>query len=40
MDLGISDNVRPLLEEVKNFIDQEIMPLEGENSKTKIKIHI
>ncbi len=30
MDLGISDNVRPLLEEVKNFIDKEIMPLEGE----------
>ncbi len=30
MDLGISDNVRPLLEEVKNFIDTEIMPLEGE----------
>jgi len=30
MDLGISDNVRPLLEEVKNFIDNEIMPLEGE----------
>lgn len=33
MDLGISDNVRPLLEEVKNFIDQEIMPLEGEYLK-------
>ena len=30
MDLGISDNVRPLLEEVRNFIDNEIMPLEGE----------
>lgn len=30
MDLGISDNVRPLLAEVKNFIDNEIMPLEGE----------
>ncbi len=30
MDLGISDNVRPILAEVKNFIDNEIMPLEGE----------
>ena len=30
MELGISDNVRPLLEEVKNFIDDEIMPVEQE----------
>ncbi len=30
MDLGISDNVRPLLAELKSFIDNEIMPLEGE----------
>lgn len=30
MDLGISSNVKPLLEEVKQFIENEIMPIEGE----------
>tara|TARA_B100000780_G_C21124469_1_gene455853 strand:+ start:1281 stop:2498 length:1218 start_codon:yes stop_codon:yes gene_type:complete len=30
MDLGISDKVKPILEEVKNFIDIEIIPLEME----------
>ncbi|MDE0786763.1 MAG: acyl-CoA dehydrogenase family protein [Porticoccaceae bacterium] len=30
MDLGISDKVKPILEEVKNFIDVEILPLEME----------
>ena len=30
MDLGISDKVKPILEEVKNFIDIEILPLEDE----------
>ncbi|MFT5711583.1 MAG: acyl-CoA dehydrogenase [Halioglobus sp.] len=30
MDLGISSNVKPLLEEVKQFIDTEIMPVEHE----------
>ena len=37
MDLGISDKVKPILEEVKHFIDTEILPLEqeyhGEGSK-------
>ena len=28
MDLGISDRVRPLLEQVRTFIEQEIQPLE------------
>jgi hypothetical protein len=27
MDLGISDKVKPILEEVKHFIDTEILPL-------------
>ena len=30
MDLGISDKVKPILEEVKHFIDTEILPLEHE----------
>ena len=30
MDLGISDKVKPILEEVKHFIDTEILPLEQE----------
>ena len=30
MDLGISDKVKPILEEVKHFIDTEILPLEPE----------
>ena len=30
MDLGISDKVKPILEEVKHFIDSEILPLEHE----------
>ena len=30
MDLGISDKLKPILEEVKNFIDVEITPLEME----------
>ena len=30
MDLGISDKVKPILAEVKQFIDTEILPLEGE----------
>lgn len=30
MDLGISSNVKPLLEEVKQFIDTEVLPVEGE----------
>ena len=30
MDLGISDKVKPILEEVKHFIDTEILPLEAE----------
>ena len=30
MDLGISKNVAPLLEEVRNFIVEEIYPVEQE----------
>lgn len=30
MDLGVSDNVRPLLDEVRRFIEEEIKPLERE----------
>ena len=30
MDLGVSKNVAPLLEEVKQFIKSEIAPVEGE----------
>ncbi len=30
MDLGISSNVKPLLEEVKQFIETEVMPVEHE----------
>ena len=30
VDLGISEKVKPILEEVKNFIDIEILPLEAE----------
>ena len=30
MDLGISEKVKPILEEVKNFIDVEILPMEAE----------
>ena len=30
MDLGISDKLKPILEEVTNFIDLEILPLEQE----------
>ncbi|MFT6051966.1 MAG: acyl-CoA dehydrogenase [Halioglobus sp.] len=30
MDLGVSDNVRPLLDEVRRFIEQEILPVEHE----------
>jgi acyl-CoA dehydrogenase len=30
MDLGITDRLRPILDEVKRFIDQEILPLEHE----------
>ncbi len=28
MDLGVSDKVKPIIEEVKHFIDIEIMPME------------
>ena len=30
MDLGISARLRPILDEVKRFIDNEILPLEHE----------
>ena len=30
MDLGISDRVAPLLNEVKEFIDREVLPVEKE----------
>ena len=30
MDLGISDRVAPLLAEVKDFIDNEVLPIEQE----------
>ena len=30
MDLGVSDKVKPILAEVKQFIDTEILPLEAE----------
>jgi len=30
MDLGVSDKVKPIIEEVKHFIDIEIMPMETE----------
>ena len=30
MDLGISEKLKPILEEVKDFIDIEILPLEQE----------
>ena len=30
MDLGISDKVKPILDEVTHFIDTEILPLEQE----------
>ncbi len=30
MDLGITDRLRPILDEVKRFIDQEVLPLEHE----------
>ena len=30
MDLGVSEKLKPILEEVKNFIDVEIAPLERE----------
>ena len=30
MDLGISANVAPLLEEVKQFIDNKVLPVEVE----------
>ena len=30
MDLGISERVAPLLERVRDFIDDEIRPVEGE----------
>jgi acyl-CoA dehydrogenase len=30
MDLGVSDKVKPIIEEVKHFIDIEIMPMEAE----------
>lgn len=30
MDLGVSDKVKPILEEVRHFIDTEILPLEHE----------
>jgi len=30
MDLGVSDRLRPILDEVKRFIDREILPLEDE----------
>jgi acyl-CoA dehydrogenase len=30
VDLGISEKVKPILEEVKHFIDEEILPLEAE----------
>ena len=31
MDLGVSEKLNPILDEVKNFIDVEIAPLEREN---------
>ena len=30
MDLGVSEKLKPILEEVKGFIDAEILPLEHE----------
>jgi acyl-CoA dehydrogenase len=30
MDLGISEKIRPILEQVKNFIDEHILPVEKE----------
>ncbi|EED31429.1 acyl-CoA dehydrogenase domain protein [gamma proteobacterium NOR5-3] len=33
MDLGISEKVAPLLESVKNFIDNEVVPVESEYAK-------
>ena len=30
MDLGISERIRPILEQVKNFITDEIIPVEQE----------
>lgn len=30
MDLGVSEKVAPILESVKNFITEEVLPLEGE----------
>ena len=30
MDLGVSDKIRPILEQVKTFIDQDVLPVEKE----------
>ncbi len=30
MDLGVSDKIRPILEQVKTFIDQDVIPVEKE----------
>ena len=30
MDLGVSDKLKPILQEVKQFIDGEILPMEHE----------
>ena len=30
MDLGVSEKLKPILEDVKNFIDIEVAPLERE----------
>ena len=40
MDLGISDKVKPILEEVKSFIDVEILPLEMEYHKAVSYTHL
>ena len=37
MDLGISDKLKPILEEVKQFIDIEILPLEHEYHQEVVK---
>ena len=30
MDLGVSEKLKPILKEVKHFIDNEILPMESE----------
>ena len=38
MDLGISDKVKPILAEVKHFIDTEILPLREEYHARGLKV--